>query len=114
MNTRKVSVNTRKVSVNTRKVSVNTRKRILKSGSEFFSPLIRFCKFEIIGNMIKNFQPFLREFVTEPDLGDNRFIFQSFFHNKNIREGGMKKKRMLVPGFYGWPCELQMGVNELF
>ena len=78
-------------------VSVNTRKRILKYGSEFFSPLIRSCKFEIIGNMITNLQAFLREFVTEPESGDNHFIFQSSFHNSNIREGGMKKKECWYP-----------------
>ena len=96
------------------KVSINTRKHSLKYGSEYFSPLFWSCKFEIIGNMIKNLQAFLCEFVTEPESGDNCFIFQSSFHNTNIREGGMRKKRMLVPCFYGWPSDLQIGVNELF
>ena len=95
-------------------VSISNRKKILKYGSEYFTPLIRSCKFEIIGNMIKNLQAFLREFVTEPEVGDNRFIFQSSFHNKNIREGGLRTKRMLIPTFYGWPSDLQIGVNELF
>ena len=74
------------------KVSLNTRKRLLKYGSEYFSPLIWSCNFEIIRNMIKNLQAFLREFVTEPESGDKCFNFQSSFHNTNIREGGMKKK----------------------
>ena len=26
----------------------------------------------------------------------------------------MKKKRMFLPGFYGWPSDLQIGINELF
>ena len=82
-------------------VSINIRKHILKYGSEYFSPLIQSCKFEIIRNMIKNLQIFLRKFVTEPETGDNRFIFQSSFHNMNIREGGKKNRIMLVPRFYG-------------
>ena len=26
----------------------------------------------------------------------------------------MKRGKKLVPGFYGWPSDLQIGVNELF
>ena len=95
-------------------ISVSNRKKILKYGSEYFSPIIQSCKFAIIGNMIKNLQAFLRAFVTEADAGDNCFIFQSSFHNENIREGGLKTKRMLTPTFYGWPSDLQICVSELF
>ena len=95
-------------------VTVSNRKKILNYGSEYFSPLIQSCKFAIIVNMIKNLQVFLREFVTEAEAGDNRFIFQSSLHNRNIREGGLRTKRMLTPTFYGWPPDLQICVNELF
>ena len=56
-------------------VSPSNRKKIINYDSEYFTPLIRSCKFEIIRNMIKNLQAFLREFVTDPASGDNRYHF---------------------------------------
>ena len=64
--------------------------------------------------MIQNFQNFLWEFVTNPDSDDDRFIFQSAFHNINIGVKGWKNKNFLTPECYGWPKNLQISVNELF
>ena len=64
--------------------------------------------------MIKNLQNFLHEFVTKPEYGDNRYIFQSAFHNRNVREGGLKRGRILTPEYYGWPKNLQICINELY
>ena len=52
--------------------------------------------------------------MTEPESGDNRYILQSAFHNRNVREGGMKRGWMLAPEFYGWPKDLQICINELY
>ena len=81
---------------------------------EYFTILIKNCKFDIIKDMIKNLQSFLREFVTKPESGDNRYILQSSFHNRNVREGGQKRGRILTPEYYGWPKNLQICINELY
>ena len=64
--------------------------------------------------MIQTLQNILREFVTNPDSGDNWFIFQSAFHNINIRVKGQNNKNFLTPEYYGWPKNLQSFVNELY
>ena len=63
--------------------------------------------------MIQNLQNFLQEFVTNPDSGDNHFIFQLAFHNINIGVKGQKKKNFLTPEYHGWPKNLQISINEL-
>ena len=95
-------------------VSPGNRKKILNYGSEYFTSLIKNCEFDIIKIMIRNLQNFLRKLVTSPETGDNRLIFQSAFHNRNVREGGMKRGRMLAPEFYGWPKDLQICINVLY
>ena len=95
---------------------VNPQKRIaiLNYGSEYFSPIIKNCKYDNIKNMLQNLQDFLREFVTNPESGDNRFIFQSAFHNNNIVVKDRKNEKWLTPDYYGSPKDLQISVNELY
>ena len=64
--------------------------------------------------MIQNLQNFLQEFVTNPDSGDNCFIFQLPFHNNNIGVRGQKKQKCPTPEYYGWPKNLKFSVNELY
>ena len=59
--------------------------------SEYYMQLIDICKYDIIKNGIQNLQNFLREFETGPEMGDNHFIFQPAFHNKNFEVKGRKK-----------------------
>ena len=80
------------------------------------SPLIIQGQWEsqVIKNMIVNLQSFLREFVTKPEAGDNRFITQPAFYNKNIVEGGCGRKKILIPRIYGWQDNLQINIDMLF
>ena len=64
--------------------------------------------------MLQNLQDFLREFVTSPESGDNRFIFQLAFHNNNIVVKAQRNEKWLTPEYYGWPKGLQISVNELY
>ena len=70
---------------------------ILNYGIEFFTPIIKNSKYDIIESMLQNLQNFLREFVTSPESGDNGFRFQSAFHNTNIRVKGRKKEKCMTP-----------------
>ena len=69
---------------------------------------------QVIKNMIVNLQNFLRDFVTSPEAGDNWFIMQLAFYNKNIVELGCRRKRVLVPRTYGWQDNLQINIVMLF
>ena len=93
------------------KVNPQNRITILNYGSEFLSPIINNCKYDIIKNMLQNLQDFLREFVTSPESGDNHFIFQSAFHNNNIVVKDRRNEKWLTPEYYGWPKDLQISVN---
>ena len=83
------------------KVNSQNRISIPNYGSECFSPLIENCKYDIIKSMLHNLQNFLQEFVTRPESGDNCFIFQSVFHNTNIRVKDQKSEYCLTPEYYG-------------
>ena len=61
------------------KVSPINKISILNQGREYMQ-LIENYKYDIIKNMIQNF---LREFVRDREVGDNRIIFQPAFHNMN-------------------------------
>ena len=73
------------------KFNPQNRISILNYGSEYFTPIIKKCKYDIIKSMLQNLQNFLREFVTSPESSDNHFIFQSAFHNTNIGVKGRNK-----------------------
>ena len=62
--------------------------------------------YDIIKNILQNLHNFLWEFVTNSKSGDNNFIFQSGFHNKNIGVGGRRRQRWFTPEFHGWPKNL--------
>ena len=66
-------------------VNKNNREKILSYGSEYFTKIIQGqWESQVIKSMIVNLQSFLREFVTKPEAGDNRFITQPAFYNRNI------------------------------
>ena len=51
---------------------------------------------------ILTLQELLREFVTDPETGDNRYITQSVFFNRNITCNVIgKKRKFLNPIMYG-------------
>ena len=96
-------------------VNKNNREMILSYGSEYFTKIIeRQWESQVIKSMIANLQTFLREFVTSPEAGDNRFITQPAFYNRNIVEGGNRRKRILIPRTYGWQDNLQINIDMLF
>ena len=85
-------------------------------GSEYFNHIIQQdWESDQLKEMILTMQELLREFVTDPETGDNRFITQPVFYNKNI-VGTVKgkKKKYLTPTSYGWPNNFQLTVNMVY
>ena len=80
-------------------VTINTRHKILSFGSEYFTSIVQGqWESNELRNLILTLQEFLREFVTGPEMGDNRFATQPVFYNKNIvGEGKGRKKNFLPP-----------------
>ena len=97
-------------------VTINTHKNILQYGSEFLNHIIQQdWESDQLKEMILTMQELLREFVTDPETGDNRFITQSVFFNKNITcniKG--KKRKFLNPTMYGWPRNFLLSVNMVY
>ena len=61
-------------------VTINTRKNILQYGSEFLNHIIQQdWESDQLKEMILTMQELLREFVTDPETGDIRFITQPVF-----------------------------------
>ena len=97
-------------------VTINTCKNILQYGSEFFNHILQQdWESDQLKNLILTMQELLREFVTDPETGDNRFITQSVFFNKNITcnlKG--KRRKFLNPAMYGWPRDFLLSIKNVF
>ena len=64
-------------------VNINTRKNILHYGSEYFNHIIQQdWESDQLRELILTMHELLREFVTDPETDDNRFITQPVFFNK--------------------------------
>ena len=68
-------------------VTLDTRHKILSYGSEYFTNIIQgHWESNELRNLILKLQEFLREFVTCPKTGDNRFAAQPVFTTKILQE----------------------------
>ena len=82
-------------------MTINTLQKILLFGSEYFTTIIQGqWESNELRNLVAILQEFLREFVTDPELWDNRFSLQPIFYNKNIVGAGKDKKKYLSPTTY--------------
>ena len=97
-------------------VNINTRKNILLYGSEYFNSIIQQdWESDQLKELILTLQELLREFVTDPETGDNRFITQSVFFNKNITCNYRgRKRKFLNPTMYGWPRDFLLSVKNVY
>ena len=74
-------------------MTINTRHKILSFGSEYFTTIIQGqWESNELRNHVAILQEFLREFVMDPELGDNMFATQPIFYHKNIVGAGKGKK----------------------
>ena len=103
-------------------VTLATRKTILKWGSEQFNPAISKCKNPAIRSLLCSLQELTEKFVTSPETGDNRYIFQPIFHNKNLlynknsgrRTSSRKKMVTFQQVDFKLPGNISITVNEVF
>ncbi len=63
-------------------------------------------------------QELTEKFVTPPETGDNRFIFQPVFHNKNLKYQKQNLRRKRLVTFqqidFKLPSNISMTINEVF
>ena len=79
-------------------VTIDTHHKILSFGSEYFTSIVQGqWESNELRNLILTLQEFLREFVTNPETGDNRFATQPVFYNKNIVGEGKGRKKNISP-----------------
>ena len=100
------------------KVTPTSRKLILKWGSEQFEPAISNCKSSTIKTLLQCMQELTEKFVTPPETGDNRFIFQPLFQNKNLKYQKQNHKRKRLVTFqqldFKLPSNTAVTINELY
>ena len=65
-------------------ITETTRKKILEWGPEEFNKPIEKCRNKCLKPIITSMKLLYMKFVAPPEIGDNRFIFQPIFQNKNI------------------------------
>ena len=92
--------------------------KILKWGSEQFTPAIVRCKFSAIRSLLLCSQELTAKFVTIPETGDNRFIFQPIFQNENLMYGKSTCKRKKIVTFqqvdFDIPSQISITINKVF
>merc|ERR1712082_502747 len=100
------------------KVTPTSREQILKWGSEQFEPTISNCKSSTIKTLLQCMQELTEKFVTPPETGDNRFIFQPLFQNKNLKYQKQNHKRKRLVTFqqldFKLPSNTAVTINELY
>ena len=65
-------------------VTLATRKSILRWGSDQFNPAINKCNHPALKSLLVCMRELAEKFVTKPETGDNRYIFQPVFHIRNL------------------------------
>ena len=95
-------------------VNPQTRKNILKWGSEEFNRPIEKCNNRFLKPLLVSMKLLYTKFVTPPEYGDNRFIFQPVFRNKNITRVKNKKWICLMQEDFGIHRKDTLSVNQCF
>ena len=99
-------------------VTPATRREILKWGSDRFTDPIKNCKFSAIKPLLLCMQELTAKFVTPPERGDNRYIFQPVFQNQNLKYKKTVRRSKKSVTFqqtdFGIPPKVNVTVNEIF
>ena len=59
-------------------------------------------------------QEFISIFLTKPEYGDNRFICQPLFKNKNLKHQWRNKYIIFQQDYFGLPPHIKLNVNQLY
>ena len=94
-------------------VDKNTRKKILKWGPKEFNRPIEKCN-RFIKPLLVSMKLLYIRFITPPETGDNRFIFQLVFRNRNLMRIAKGKRVTLLQEDFGVSRKATLSVNECF
>ena len=95
-------------------IPTRNRKCILEWGPEEFNKPIERCNNRFLKPIMQSMKLLYTKFVTPPETGDNRFIFQPIFRNKNITRIVKGKRRCLLQEDFGLDRQVTLCVNQCF
>ena len=95
-------------------VDKNTRRNILKWGPEEFNRPIEKCNNRFIKPLLVSMKLLYIKFITPPEFGDNRFIFQPVFRNRNLMRIAKGKRVTLLQEDFGVSRKATLSVYECF
>ena len=87
-------------------------KKFLLWGAEEFNRLIEKCNNRFMKHLLVSMKLLYTKFVTPPEYGDNRFIFQPVFRNKNFTRIVKGKKRTLLQQDFGVDRKATLSVDK--
>ena len=95
-------------------VDKSSRTKILKWGPEEFNKPIEKCNNRFIKPLLVSMKLLYTKFVTPPEAGDNRFIFQPVFRNKNFMRVAKGRKVTLLQEDFGVMRKATLSVKECY
>ena len=95
-------------------IDKHSRRKILKWGPEEFNRPIEKCNNRFIKPLLVSMKLLYTKFVTPPEAGDNRFIFQPVFRNKNFMRVAKGRKITLLQEDFGVNRKATLSVSECY
>ena len=95
-------------------VTKTSRKTILHWGPEEFNRPIEKCNNRFMTPLLVSMKLLYTRFVTPPESGDNRFIFQPVFRNKNFTRIVKGKKQTLLQEDFGVDRKATLSVDKSY
>ena len=93
---------------------IASRLKSLVWGSEEFNNLINKCNNRFLKHIIKSMQLVHKKILTTPESGNNRFIFQPLFRNKNQQKKWKGKLKCFLQNDFGYNRQVILSVNNYF
>ena len=95
-------------------IDKHSRRKILKWGPEEFNRPIEKCNNRFIKPLLVSMKLLYTKFVTPPEAGDNRFIFQPVFRNKNFMRVAKGRRVTLLQEDFGINRKATLSVSECY
>ena len=91
-----------------------SRNSILHWGPEEFNRPIEKCDNRFLKPLLVSMKLLYTKFITPPEYGDNRFIFQPVFRNKNFTRIVKGKKQTLLQEDFGVDRKATLSVDKCY
>ena len=96
------------------RLDIHNKNQILACGSAEYNRPIEKCKNRILCPKLKAMNTIMEICLTAPETGDNRFIFQPIFHNKNLQLIRKGKKRCFLQEDFDFERKSKLAVKTCF